>query len=224
MSYGLARNDYFHSVFGKLTGSKVPWVGVLVSFLAGCVCFLPFPSWQSLVGLITSASVLMYAGAPLAFGAFRKRLPDQERPYRLPLGEVFSPLAFVVSTWIIMWSGWETNWKLGILVLIGCLLIFNREMRPDVLNLKAAAWLPVYLIGVGAITFFSTFSGRTGQAHVLGGNGTGLAPVIWAQIVSAVFALAIYYWAISVALPTSTIQFMIDEVVVPEEGDLAVPG
>jgi hypothetical protein len=42
--------------------------------------------------------------------------------------------------------------------------------------------------------------------------------------VSAVFSLAIYYWAIQVALPTSTIQFMIDEVVVPEEGDLAVPG
>ena len=70
---------------------------MLVSFIAGCVCFLPFPSWQSLVGLITSASVLMYAGAPLSFGAFRKRLPDTERPYRLPGGEVFSPLAFVVS-------------------------------------------------------------------------------------------------------------------------------
>jgi amino acid transporter len=223
VSYGLARNDYFHSVFGKLTGSRVPWVGVLVSFLAGCVCFLPFPSWQSLVGLITSASVLMYAGAPLAFGAFRKRLPDQERPYRLPLGEVFSPIAFVVSTWIIMWSGWETNWKLGILVLIGCLLIFNREMRPDVLNLNSAAWLPVYLIGVGAITFFSTFSGRTGQTHVLGGTGTGIGPVIWAQVVSAVFALAIYFWAIQVALPTSTIQFMIDEVVIPEEAELAGP-
>ena len=105
-----------------------------MSFVAGCICFLPFPSWQSLVGLITSASVLMYAGAPLSFGAFRKRLPDTERPYRLPAGGVFSPLAFIVSTWIIMWSGWETNWKLGILVLIGCLLIFNREMKPHVLN------------------------------------------------------------------------------------------
>ena len=118
-----------------------------------------------------------------------------------------------------MWSGWETNWKLGILVLIGCLLIFNREMRPEVLNLKAAGWLPVYLVGVGAITFFSTFSGRTNPGHVIGGT-TGLAPVIWAQVVSAVFALIIYYWAITVALPTKTIQYMIDEVVVPEEEGL----
>jgi amino acid transporter len=215
VSYGLARNSYFHSLFARLTPSKVPWFGVLVSFIAGCVCFLPFPSWQSLVGLITSASVLMYAGAPLSFGAFRKRLPDTERPYRLPGGEVFAPLAFVVSGWIIMWSGWETNYKLGILIVIGCLLIFNREMKPEFMNWRAASWLPVYLIGVGAITFFSTFSGRTHQTHTLG---------LWSSMgLSAVFSLVIYYWAINVALSTEVMQEMIDEVVVPEEEDLALP-
>ncbi|RLV51298.1 APC family permease [Nocardioides mangrovicus] len=214
VSYGLARNDYFHSVFGKLTASKVPWVGVLVSFVAGCVCFLPFPSWQSLVGLITSASVLMYAGAPLSFGAFRKRLPDYERPYRLPLGEFWSPLAFIVSSLIILWSGWETAWKLGILIVIGILLIFNREMDPAHLNTRAAGWLPVYLIGIGVITYFSTFGGSPAQ-HVMG---------LWTSIiVTAAFSLVIYYWAIAVALPTETIQRMIDEVVVPEEDDLAGP-
>ena len=75
----------------------VPWVGLIAAFITGCICFLPFPSWQSLVGLITSASVLMYAGAPLSLGVFRRRLPDAERPYRLPLAGVLSPLAFVVA-------------------------------------------------------------------------------------------------------------------------------
>ena len=69
----------------------VPWVGLIAAFVAGCICFLPFPSWQSLVGLITSASVLMYAGAPLSLGVFRERLPDADRPYRLPAAEVLSP-------------------------------------------------------------------------------------------------------------------------------------
>ena len=50
-----------------------------------------------------------------------------------------------------------------------------------------------------------------------------LAPVIWAQVVCAVFSLAIYYWAIAVALPSEVIQRMVDEVVVPEEEDLALP-
>lgn len=216
VSYGLARNSYFHSIFGRLNAAKVPWFGVLVSFLAGCVCFLPFPSWQSLVGLITSASVLMYAGAPLAFGAFRKRLPDAPRPYRVPLGEVISPLAFVVATWIIMWSGWETNYKLGILVVIGCLLIFNREMVPEHMNLRAAAWLPVYLVGIGAITWFSTFRGSNYNHR----NEMGL----WTSLgVCAAFALVIYYWAITVALPTEVINHMINDVVAPEEDDLGLP-
>jgi amino acid transporter len=223
LAYGLSRNGYVPSVFEWTSARGVPWVGLLAAFVTGCICFLPFPSWQSLVGLITSASVLMYAGAPLSFGAFRRRLPDQERPYRLPWGGLFSPAAFVVSTWIIMWSGWETAWKLGILIVIGCLLIFNREMKPDVLNWRAAAWLPVYLVGVGTITYFSTFSGRDNPSHVLGGT-TGIAPVWWALGVSAAFSLVIYYWAIAVALSTPVIQHMIDEVVVPEEAELAGPG
>ena len=47
----------------------------------------------ALVGLITSASVLMYAGAPLALGVLRNRLPDADRPYRLPAPRLLSPLA-----------------------------------------------------------------------------------------------------------------------------------
>ena len=61
--------------FERLNDRGVPWFGVIVAFIIGSICFLPFPSWQSLVGLITSASVLMYAGAPLSFGVFRKQLP-----------------------------------------------------------------------------------------------------------------------------------------------------
>ncbi|MGN6160431.1 MAG: APC family permease, partial [Marmoricola sp.] len=206
---------YFHSVFAKLTPSRVPWAGVLLSFVAGCVCFLPFPSWQSLIGLITSASVLMYAGAPLSFGALRRRLPDAERPFRLPLGEVFSPIAFIVASWIIMWSGWETAWKLGILIVLGSLLIFNREMRPERMNWRAAAWLPVYLVGMGAITYWSTF-GSSGAKHVMG---------VWTSlVVCAVFSLVIYYWAVLVALSKEVIEQMINEVVVPEAEEVESVG
>jgi amino acid transporter len=119
VSYGLSRNGYVPQIFERLGNRGVPWFGVVTAFVIGCICFLPFPSWQSLVGLITSASVLMYAGAPLSLGVFRRRLPDAERPYRLPAAEVLSPLAFVVSGLIILWSGWDTDWKLGVAILLG---------------------------------------------------------------------------------------------------------
>ena len=52
--------------------------------------------------------------APLSLGAFRRRLPDANRPYRLPAAGVLSPLAFIIANLIIMWTGWDTVWKLGV--------------------------------------------------------------------------------------------------------------
>jgi amino acid transporter len=213
VSYGLARNNYFHEIFAHLTPRKVPWIGVIVTFIVGCICFLPFPSWQSLVGLITSASVLMYAGAPLSLGAFRKRLPDANRPYRLPGAAIISPASFVVSSWIIMWSGWDTDWKLGILIVIGCLIIFNRDMDRAHMNPRSAAWLPVFLVGIGLITYFSTFNGSGSlPSHSMG--------LYTSLIVCGVFALVIYHWAINVALSSEVMNRMIEEVVIPEEEEI----
>jgi amino acid transporter len=212
VSYGLSRNGYVPTAFEKTNRRGVPWVGLIAAFVIGCICFLPFPSWQSLVGLITSASVLMYAGAPLSFGVFRNRLPNAERPYRLPGGRVLSPLAFVVANLLILWSGWSTDWKLGVAILIGyVILIANRifkmnEITPQ-LDLKAAQWLPVYLIGMGLIVYLSDF----------GPLKHPWFPLWWDMAVVAVFSLAIYFWAMAVALPAEQIQRMIDQVVVPEE-------
>lgn len=124
--------------FERLNGPGVPRFGVIVAFIVGCICFLPFPSWQSLVGLITSASVLMYAGAPLSFGVPRKRLPDAERTYRLPAGAFFPPLAIL----------------LGYLIL-GLSRLFKLNPQTPVVNWAVAQWAPVYLIGMGVIVYIS---------------------------------------------------------------------
>ena len=195
----------------------VPWVGLIAAFVTGCICFLPFPSWQSLVGLITSASVLMYAGAPLSLGVFRRRLPDAERPYRLPWAGVLSPFAFFVANLIILWSGWTTDWKLGIAILIGYAIlavsrIFHLNDKPPVLNWHAAVWLPPYLIGMGVIVYSSTF-----------GPG-GWIPLWWDMLVVGAFSVVIYFWAMQVGLPSEQIETMISEVVLPEEEGLATSG
>ncbi|MEU6066798.1 MULTISPECIES: APC family permease [Streptomyces] len=212
VSYGLSRNGYVPTVFEATNRRGVPWVGLITAFVIGCICFLPFPSWRSLVGLITSASVLMYAGAPLSFGVFRRRLPDAHRPYRLPGGSWMSPLAFIVANLLILWSGWTTDWKLGVAILIGyVILIANRVFRMNPitpqLDLHAAQWLPAYLIGMGLIVYLSDF----------GPLKHPWFPLWWDIAVTAAFSLGIYYWAMAVALPTEQIQHMVDQVVVPEE-------
>ena len=216
VSYGLSRNGYVPTAFEWTNSQGVPWVGLIVAFVAGCICFLPFPSWQSLVGLITSASVLMYAGAPLSLGVFRKRLPDAERPYRLPAANVLSPLAFIVAGLIILWSGWDTDFKLGIAILLGYVIlavnrIFHLNDKAPVLDWRAAQWLPVYLVGMGVIVYLSTF------------GPAGVIPLWWDMLVVAAFSVVIYHWAIRVALSREQIQAMISEVVLPEEEGLGGP-
>jgi len=216
VSYGLSKNGYFPTVYESTDARGVPWFGLITAFVVGCVCFLPFPSWTSLVGLITAASVLMYAGAPLAFGVFRRRLPDAERPWRAPAGSVLAPLAFVVANLLILWSGWDTVWRLGVAILIGYVIlavtrVFNWNPRSPQLDLKAASWLPVYLLGMGAIVYLSDFGPLTNPVF----------PLWWDMVAVAVFSAIIFFWAMAVALPTERIEEMIGDVVLPEEEDAA---
>jgi amino acid transporter len=218
VSYGLSRNGYVPTPFEWTSKRGVPWVGLIAAFITGVICFLPFPSWQSLVGLITSASVLMYAGAPLSLGAFRRRLPNADRPYVLPAAEILAPLGFAISGLIILWSGWDTDWKLGIAILIGYVilaanLLFKWNDRPVHLNLRGAAWLPVYLVGMGIIVYISSFGPM--DDPVLG-DYLGI-------IVTVIFSAVIYYWALAVALPAEEIEEMVSEVVLPEEEGLEMP-
>ena len=216
VSYGLSRNGYFPTVYESTDSRGVPWFGLITAFVVGCICFLPFPSWTSLVGLITAASVLMYAGAPLAFGVFRRRLPHAERPWRAPAGSVLAPLAFIVANLLILWTGWDTVWRLGVAILIGYVIlavtrIFGLNPRSPQLDLRAASWLPVYLLGMGAIVYLSDFGPMTNPVF----------PLWWDMVAVAIFSAIIYFWAMAVALPTERIEEMIGDVVLPEEEDSA---
>jgi amino acid transporter len=200
ISYGLARNRYAPQIFGRTSASGVPWVGLIFAFIFGLFFLLPFPSWHSIVGLITGASVLMYAGAPLSLGAFRGQVPEAPRPYRLPAASVLCPIAFVIADLLIYWSGFEVVWKLGIVLVIGYVLIgvsmaFDKERPP--LDWKSAVWLPVWLIGLGIISWLGQYSGG-GVAPPL---NTNTIPFWWDIVVVAGFSLIIYYWAMYTKLP-----------------------
>ncbi|MFF4033672.1 APC family permease [Streptomyces sviceus] len=212
VSYGLSKNGYAPKLFERTDRRGVPWFGLAISFVTGVVCFLPFPSWQQLVSFITSASVLMYAGAPLAYGVFADRLPHHERPYRLPAGSVLSPVSFVVANLIIYWAGWHTLWRLGVAIVLGYVLLGGyaryalAKGLPDAprLDWRAAQWLPVYLVGLGLISWQGGF------------GGSGRIGLWWDILLIAAFSLAIYYWARATASPAAEIERSIDEVVVTD--------
>jgi amino acid transporter len=202
VGYGLARNRYYPQVFQWVDRNGVPWFSLIMAFVFGIFFLLPFPSWQDLVGLVTSASVLMYAGAPLSLGSFRRKLPDAVRPYRIPAAQFLSPLAFIICSMLIYWSGFVIVWKLGVCLVIGYILIgismaFDKQRPP--LQWRSATWLLPYLIGMGIISWQGQFPLK----------GLGGAPPIndfhipfwWDMLIVAAFSLVIYYWAMFTSLP-----------------------
>jgi amino acid transporter len=200
VSYGLARNRYFPPVFDRVNANGVPWFGVLAAFVIGLFFLLPFPSWHSLVGLITAASVLMYAGGPLSMGAFRGQVPEANRPYRMPAAAVLAPAAFIIADLLIYWSGFEVVWKLGVVlvigyVIMGVLMALDKQRPP--LDWKNALWMPAWLVGMGIISWLGQYSGGAVQAPV----NTSTIPFWWDMVVVAAFSLVIYYWAMATKLP-----------------------
>jgi amino acid transporter len=213
IGYGLARNRYYPQIFAKTDKNGVPWVSLILAFLLGLLFLLPFPSWKSLVGLVTSASVLMYAAGPLSLGAFRRQVPEAPRPYRMPWAIWMAPLAFILACEIIYWSGFDTVWKLGVCIVIGYILIgvsmaFDSQRPP--LDWKSAQWLPVFLIGMGIISWQGRYcSGGTADKAACG--ATNNLPFWWDIAIVAAFALVIFFWAMAVRLPRNEMLFLVNK-------------
>ena len=225
VSYGLARNRYFPPAFAKTDSRGIPWVGLIGAFIIGLFFLLPFPSWHSLVGLITGASVLMYAGAPLSMGAFRRQVPEAPRPYRMPAAAVLGPAAFAVADLLIYWSGFEVVWKLGIVlvigyVIMGVLMAFDPQRPP--LEWKSAIWMPVWLIGMGIISWQGQFNGAaSADKHPQPPTNTMHLPFWWDLGVVIVFSLAIYFWAMYSRLPRDEMLMLVSKQA--EVGDDPLP-
>jgi amino acid transporter len=225
ISFGLSKNGYIPTAFEKNNARNVPALGIVITAALGLFFLLPFPSWDSLVGLVTSASVLMYAGAPLALGALRKSKPELPRAYTLPWGAVLAPLSFVFANWIVYWAGWATYSTLLIVMLAGFVLMgisYALDVNPNrpEIDWSAAIWVFPYLIGMGIISYFggfgkgSPFNGHYGFEGVLVGGHGGI-PLYWDLLVLTVFSVVIYYLAIYRRLPSAKVDQYVRDVYPP---------
>jgi amino acid transporter len=209
ISFALARNKTIPGGFARLTNRGVPVFAIAFSFLLGMIVFLPFPGWQQLVGFISSATVLAYATAPLSLGALRLQDPDRPRPFRLPGGAVLAPLAFVVANEVLLFSGWAVVWKLIVAILLGVALLGASaatsppERRPS-LDWLNGAWLAPYLLGMGVISYLSSFDTKTPSsvAGLLKGPRNTLT-FGWDVLAVAVFSVLVYALAVRLRLPDS---------------------
>jgi amino acid transporter len=221
LSYSLAKTRYVPPVFSAIDRRGVPWFSIIFGGVFGCILFLPFGSWAGLVGAITAASSFMYSFAPVAAVSLRRSDPDRARPYKAPALHVVAPFSFVVSGFIIYWSGTANNIKIDAAVVFFLILYFiARRIDPnqEPLDFRAGAWAIPWIVG---LTIFSIFGGSyvggittaVGNTGSPGGFETFLGlklhahlPFWWDLGAIAVFSLIVFYFAVSSRLGPERVQ------------------
>ncbi len=204
IAYSLGRDGYVPKRLGQLDSRGTPWLSVIFAFAVGMLVFLPFPGWQKLVTFITSASVVIYGVQCLSVAAMRRQVPDRPRPFRLPALSVLAPVGFVIANEIVLFAGWTTDWKMFVAIGIGLLLLGVSQLsRPAAQRVRlewgSAWWMWIWLAGLCVISYLSSFTGGSNHLHF----GVDMG-------VTALFAVAVYYLALSQRLPSEATQAHID--------------
>jgi amino acid transporter len=221
LSYALGEEEVLPDKLTETNKRGVPPWSILLAFIIGCLVFLPFPSWSSLVGLITGATAIMYAFAPVSLAALQQRDPDRPRSYRVPWPKFMNPAGFVAANLIIYWGGFEAMWKLLAAIFIGRVLFEialrrSTDVSKQDIDWRAASWIWPWLIGMTIIGLL----GRYGAgAHKVFPNWIDLLVVIG-------FALVIFYYAVSLAMTPEQIHDAVesDERQLEAAPDINLPG
>jgi amino acid transporter len=206
LSYGLGRNNYFPRTISRVSRRGVPLFSIVISFVIGMLTFLPFPSWAGLVGLVTSATVIMYAMAPVSLAGLRRQDPDRPRTYRLPAAGVLCPLAFILANCIVYFAGWSNVFWLYVLIVVGFLifaiyqLAIPAERRTNI-EWRSAYWIAPWLVCLGIISWQGQYTSATTTVFGLTLNPTLNIGQWWDLGLIAIFSLAIYYWATRSSMP-----------------------
>jgi amino acid transporter len=222
ISFAMARNGNAPRILERTNSNGTPMIGLFLAFVIGLIAFLPFPSWQQLVGFITSATVLSFASGPLVLVALRKQVPDQARPFRIPGGHVIPFLAFFGANLIVYWSGWTTVWKLMVAVLIGFVLlgafVGSGQMKGKSLNFRASAWVLPWLAGLTVISYIGNYPEP--KAGNLNSLNFGLSTALILLLSAGIYAMA-YRFRLSPEEAQAYIEESLAEAHVEEKGRAA---
>jgi amino acid transporter len=193
LSYALGEEREMPGALATTSHKGVPVVSILVSAIIGSLAFGPFKSWSALVNVVTGATAIMYAFAPVSLAALRKVDGGRPRSYRAPMPTFVLPAAFCSANLIIYWGGFESTWKLACAMIVGLALFAMGAWRSGTgapHTVRNAIWIGPWFGGQVLI-------------GALGRYGVGARNILpdWVDIaVVIVFALGIFYWAVSLTL------------------------
>ena len=118
--YGIAADGYFPKIFLRIyEKTRIPLFALIAALVVGSIFLAPFPSWYSLVGFISSSTVLTYLMGGVNLASLRKVAPEMHRPYRMPAASILAPLGYLAAIMIVYWSGYTTLFYIFTAIFIG---------------------------------------------------------------------------------------------------------
>lgn len=185
ITYAMCQNHYFPAYFMGVSKNGTPIRALMLNMFIGFLFFLPFPSWQHMVGFLVSCLVLGYVVGPLSLMVLIQQKPDSKK-----IMHALCVIAFIICNCLIYWSGWTIVYKIMILFIIGYIVLGITLLKNkgfalrEKLNFKRGCWVIFYLIGITLISYFGSF------------GGTKLIPFGVDFIVIGVFSIMIYVIAL----------------------------
>ena len=193
LSYALGEEREMPTTLTNTNKKGVPVVSIVLASAIGTIALGPFKSWSSLVNVITGATAMMYAFAPVSLAALHKVDGARPRSYRAPAPRVLLPAAFCSANLIVYWGGFDTTWKLVCAIGLGLALFaagaWYRRTGAHAM-IRNACWIAPWLGGQVLLGFLGRY----------GASARNILPSWVDLFVVIAFALAIFYWAVNLTL------------------------
>lgn len=188
LTYGMAKNHYLPKFLTQLNPRQSPAIALAFNIIIGFLFFLPFPSWQKMVGFLVSCLSIGYVVGPISLMTMKKALPKRLKQYSAVWLQLMSLMAFYVCNLIIFWSGWGVIYKvmiafaIGYIILISYVICSRKENKIN-MNIAQGWWVIPYIIGLGTISYLSSY------------GGNNVIHFGWDFVIVAMFTLVIFYLA-----------------------------
>ncbi len=216
LSYAMGRNRNAPPGLAKVNKRGVPWVSLILAFIVGLIFFLPFPGWQKLVGFVTSSTVLSFGAGPVVLLAMRKQIPGFNRPFNLKGAWVIAFLAMWSSNLIVYWTGWETDWKLFLAIVLGYILLainqaVSRGKTPP-LDFKHGWWVLPWFAGLALISYLGSYpEPGKGNLGIIGFN--------WGILATFLLSILVIWLGYRCRLPQDRVEQELERATRQEESE-----
>lgn len=191
MIYAMERNGTIPKIFGRVHpkyGIPQPamWLNLVVSF----IFLFNFRGWGGLTDVISVATIITYLVVPISVMALRRTAPKMHRPLRIPGLPILAPIAFVLSTLLLLWARWPSTGYIMLLLIVPLPVYLYYQAKASFQDfsrhLGATWWLFAYLISITILSYIGSkdFGGK------------GYIPYGWDQLVAAIDGLLFYFWGV----------------------------